>query len=134
MVAYGAYKLHDKTTQALVDSYSSIGEMYARERHSLEQDHLHWDRFASELEGRGTKDAKNARDFANHNLKRAIATGKQEERLLSKAASKNFGIKERANAAGKILTKGSTDFKLQKQAELVREAEKGVRKKLYGIG
>ena len=128
LVAYGAYKLNDKATKALVDSYSKVGAINIKSSwnhetmalRDLQSAHL-----ANNRQSTKSSLTNEARKFVSSAYGHK-ASGRidrlEGERLQSIARSKNFSNKERAKAAVGVLTKGSKGYTEKKTLDLLGES------------
>ena len=124
LLVYGAYKLNQKSTQALIDSYSDVGKVFSN--FAVNNYDIAYNKLISEEQDsfRGLKDSANVHSHSSsyHNK-----LGKIDEWIAddyrNKAGSKQFSSKERAEAAAKVLTKGTKSFGKTKRQKLLDAAE-----------
>lgn len=126
LAAYGAYKLNDKVTKDLFDSYAFVSDVLQESSKSFNKQALDNNKWAYEAKNNGASDSvvSALKDMSNEYRKRRDIDSALSDKYSNKAAFKEFGTKERMDAAKRIITKGSSEFKSQKEKEIWDEATK----------
>lgn len=137
LAAYGAYKLNDKATKSLMETYADVGQIFSDAAFSSERQALSLRELANQAESRNSTNQMNlmTRSADHHDALSRLGYG-AANKMYNKVRSGNFGVKERVNAAAKIAVKGNDAFQLEKREELFRNAQneinKQARKLRYG--
>lgn len=128
LAAYGAYKLNQKATKALIESYSDVGDVlssFASNNYDISYKKL----VSAEQElHRGRKASAEILSYSsNYHNKLGSADRRISDELKSKANAGHFTVKERASAMGNIATRGSKSFGKIKREELLKKAQNRAR-------
>ena len=138
LVAYGAYKLNQASTKALMDSYSEVGDIFTKSYLESHNDALSSIKYATEARNSGDHGLAN-RMFEKSKTVGAFGKIDQQEadRLYDKAFYKDFDKKERLDAAVRTLTKGADSFKSEKKSEIFKDSQRRTgnnrRKYIYSV-
>lgn len=134
LVAYGAYRLNNKATAALMDSYSDVGKVFLNSSLNQEKIASMQMDFADRAKIRGSHDLEKAlSNSATYARKLGELDSAEASKLLNKAKINGFSKKERVRAAAKILTKGTDDFKDSKKEEIFNESLKRMKEEKYKL-
>lgn len=123
LASYGAYKINQKTTQALIDSYSDVGRMF--EARAENANNIAFSRLidAEEERIKGSLEERISRDSSDYHFNIGLANQRIADDLNQKALSKKFGAKEKLSSAAEMIATGPKNFKSSKQQRIFNAAE-----------
>lgn len=123
LASYGAYKINQKTTQALIDSYSNVGRMF--EARAYNANIIAFNKLVdADIErAKGSLEERILRDSSDYHFNIGLANQRIADDLNQKALSKKFGAKERLSSAVEMIATGPKLFKSSKQQRIFNAAE-----------
>jgi len=123
LASYGAYKINQKTTQLLIDSYSDVGRMF--EARAENANNIAFSRLidAESERIKGSLEERISRDSSDYHFNIGLANQRIADDLNQKALSKKFGAKEKLSSAAEMIAVGPKSFKSSKQQRIFNAAE-----------